>query len=164
MARGRALDVAAIIGELQAEQFVVVASLDPTGQPALSAVSWLRGRPPDAVDMLVGRTSQLLKNARRNPRVTIGVFGSGLYSLKGHLRVLQDEVPELPIPLAWVRVDVFEAADGMFTGGTLTAGPTVVKAYPEKLKDLDARVNAFLDAPGAATAPAAAHRSRDAGN
>jgi hypothetical protein len=153
MSKPRKLDPAAIVGALTTEQMSVLASVDRSGRPHLSVVSWLRGRPPGAVEILVGRTARLLKNLDYHQDVTLMVFLDTAYAVEGRARVVVETVPDMPIPLSLIRLEVDAVFDGMFTGGQLVSGPQYVKDYPEKLAHLDQLVDHYLDA-AAAAAPA----------
>jgi hypothetical protein len=126
-----------VVGRLQPEQLCLLASVDTAGRPEVSAVSWLRGRPPDEMDLMVGAKARLVRNLRHNAAVTLAVFQESVYTLSGTAQVVEVPVEGLPIPLALVRVRFDGVYDGLFTGGRLTGPPTFVKQYPPKLSHLD---------------------------
>lgn len=144
MARHRVPDLAAVLGTLTAESLSLVATSDEHEHPNVAAVSWLRGAPPDHLDLLVGWRSRLVKNILRVPAVTVVVFQESVLTLQGRAHVEERLAQGLPIPLSLVRVEVEAVYDSMFTGGQLTASPHYVKDYPAKLRHLDDQVAAYL--------------------
>jgi hypothetical protein len=138
MPRRRAVpDLSDVVSRLQPEQLCLLASVDATGRPEVSAVSWIRGRPPDEMDLMVGAKARLVRNLGQNGAVTLAVFQESVYTLSGTGWVIEVPVPGLPIPLALVRIRFDGVYDGFFTGGRLTGPPTFVKQYPPKLSHLD---------------------------
>jgi hypothetical protein len=146
MAKNRSLHPGPIMEALNEERLCVLATVDRHGRPHLSAVSWLRSRPPEGIDLLVGRTARLLKNIEHHAAVSLLVYLDSLYTLDGEARVVVDLVPEMPIPLSLVNIQVTGAYDSMFTGGRLLAGPRYTKDYPDKLAHLDTLVDHYLAA------------------
>ena len=144
MAKNQRLNPAPLVEALHEERLCVLATVDGHERPHLSAVSWLRGRPPEGIDLLVGRTARLLKNLEHHPAVSLLLYLDSLYTLDGIARVVVELVPEMPIPLSLVHIRVSGAYDSMFTGGRLLAGPRYVKDYPEKLGHLDTLVEHYL--------------------
>ncbi len=144
MARHRVPDLAAVLGTLTAESLSLVATADEYGHPNVAAVSWLRGAPPDHLDLLVGWRSRLVRNIQRVPAVTVVVFQESVLTLQGRGHVEERLAQGLPIPLSLVRVEVEAVYDSMFTGGQLTSSPRYVKDYPAKLRHLDDQVAAYL--------------------
>lgn len=144
MARHAVPDLAAVLESLTAESLSLVATTDDRGHPNVAAVSWLRGAPPDHLDLLVGWRSRLVKNIQRVPEVSVVVFQDSVLTLHGRAHVAERLAQGLPIPLSLVRVSVDAVYDSMFTGGTLTASPHYVKDYPPKLRHLDDQVAEYL--------------------
>ena len=144
MTRHRVPNLTAVLGSLTAESLSLVATSDAHGHPNVAAVSWLRGAPPDRLDLLVGWRSQLAKNIVSVPAVTVVVFQESVLTLLGRAHVEEPLAEGLPIPLSLVQVEVEAVYDSMFTGGVLTASPHYVKDYPAKLRDLDDQVAAYL--------------------
>jgi hypothetical protein len=136
---------AEVLGRLGRDDLAVLASLERDGAPHLSTVSWYRGRPPDAVDLVIGRTARFLRNIERQPDCTLLVFLDSVYALAGTAAVTARDIPDLPIPLSLVRLTVTTVYASLFTGAELVAGPRHRKRYPPKLRNLDALVDAYLD-------------------
>lgn len=133
-----------VIARLEPESLCLLASVDASGRPELSAVSWLKGRPPDGLDLMVGAKARLIRNLAHHTAVTLAVFQESVYTLAGTAQVVEKLVPGLPVPLARVRVRFEAVYDGLFTGGRLTGAPTFVKQYPIKLANLDRLVEKRL--------------------
>lgn len=144
MSRRSALDLSAVLGGLTAETLSLVATTDEHGHPNVAAVSWLRGAPPDHLDMLVGWRSRMVRNIQRHPGVTVVLFQDSVLTLHGEAHVEEPLAQGLPIPLSLVRVRLHSVFDSMFTGGQLTTAPHYVKDYPVKLQHLDAQVEEYL--------------------
>ncbi len=144
MVRHAVPDLAAVLGHLTAEALSLVATTDDRGHPNVVAVSWLRGSPPDHLDLLVGWRSRLVQNIQRVPEVSVVVFQQSVLTLHGRAHVQERLAQGLPIPLSLVRVTVNAVRDSMFTGGQLTASPHYVKDYPAKLRHLDDQVAEYL--------------------
>lgn len=144
MSRRSALDLSAVLGGLTAETLSLVATTDEHGHPNVTAVSWLRGAPPNHLDLLAGWRSRMVKNIQRHPGVTVVLFQGSVLTLNGEAHVEEPLARGLPIPLSLVRVRLDSVFDSMFTGGQLTSGPHYVKDYPFKLRHLDAQVEEYL--------------------
>ena len=144
MAKGR-VQPEQVVGRLGHDEMAVLTSTDRGGQPHLSTVSWYRGRLPDAVDLIVGRTARFLKNIEARPAATMLVFLETAYALAGTADIIVRDIPDMPIPLTLVRLKIESVYEALFTGAELLGGPRYRKEYPEKLKDLDQIVDAYFD-------------------
>jgi hypothetical protein len=145
MTRRSAPNVAEVLRSLSNEALSLVASTDDRGHAQVAAVSWIRGAPPEHLDLLVGWRSRLVKNIQKRPAVTVVVFLDSVLTLYGDAVVEEPLAQGLPIPLALVRVKIHSVFDSMFTGGQLIDSPHYVKDYPPKLRHLDAQVAEYLD-------------------
>jgi hypothetical protein len=142
---GSALQVDEVVEQIRPDRLFVLAFLDDRGEPAVSAVTWVRGRPPDRVDVVVGRRARLLRSLAVHPAVALVMFAPSVLAVAGEARVVEPRVPGVPIPLARVEIRVEGVRDVMFTGGVLEAGPRVAKTYPPRLAGLDRTVARYLD-------------------
>ena len=151
-----------VVRRLKSEHLSLLASVDATGRPELAAVSWIRGRPPQEADLMVGWRSRFVRNLAHRKDVCLAVFFESVFTLSGTAEVVEKLVPGLPVPLARVRLTFEGVYDGLFTGGRLVGPPVYEKVYPPKLANLDRLVEERLD--GEPVAPALAantarHRS-----
>lgn len=137
-------DLEQVLAELNRESLCVLASVSRKGLPEVSAVSWVRGRPPDQVDIVSGWKSRAVKNLETHPGVSLLLYHTTVLVLTGDAWVEEKLIPDLPIPLALIRVKVQAVHDGMFTGGVLTGGPSYIKDYPVKLSHLDTLVDDYF--------------------
>lgn len=149
-----------VVGRLNSEHLCMLASVDAQGRPELSAVSWIRGRPPAEADLMVGWKARLVRNLAHRPDICLAVFQESVFTLAGTARVVEKLVPGLPVPLARIRLTFEGVYDGLFTGGRLGAPPVYEKVYPPKLANLDRLVEEHLDEPREPSV-AAANTSRD---
>lgn len=134
-----------VVGRLKSDHLSLLASVDSQGRPELSAVSWIRGRPPAEADLMVGWKARLVRNLAHHPEICLAVFHESVYTLSGRAELVEKLVPGLPVPLARLRITFDGVYDGLFTGGQLEAPPAFQKVYPPKLANLDRLVEERLD-------------------
>lgn len=133
-----------VLADLNRESLCVLASVSRKGLPEVSAISWIRGRPPDQVDIVSGWKSRAVKNLDTHPGVSLLLYQASVLVLTGDAWVEEKLIPDMPIPLALIRMKIEAVHDGMFTGGILTSGPSYIKDYPAKLSHLDTLVDDYF--------------------
>jgi hypothetical protein len=141
---GTTLSVAEVVARIEPDRLCLVAFVDESRKPAVSAASWVRGRPPDRVDVVVGWRARLLRSVSVHPEVVLVTFSPSVLALSGQAYVVDAHVPKMPLLLARLQIRIEAVRSAMFTGGVLVAGPLVTKAYPPKLAGLDALVSRYL--------------------
>jgi len=93
-------------------QCCVVATIDDSGAPATTLMTWVSARDPLTLTLAVDQRSRALRNLRKRPLVAIEVLGDGLcYGLRGHAEVEKETMDAAPFPSALVAVRIEECRD-----------------------------------------------------
>ena len=79
----------------------VVATVDETGRPNTTLMTWVVARNPQTLAMAVDQRSRTIKNVRANGRVAIEVLGDDLcYGLRGTAVIEKETMTSAPFPCA----------------------------------------------------------------
>ncbi|GAB6935930.1 MAG: pyridoxamine 5'-phosphate oxidase family protein [Bacillota bacterium] len=127
---------------LAKEHLVLLATVDETGAPNVSAISWVYAPDARRVRFAVANRSRIVENVRRNSRVALAVFAhESILSISGEARILQETMEGVPLKLALVEVAVSEVRDVMFYGAKVAVEPRYEKTYnPQAAAKLDQQV------------------------
>lgn len=110
-------------------QTCVVATVDESGAPQTTLMTWVVARNPQTLALAVDTRSRSIKNLRTNGKVAVEVLGDDLcYGLRGTAVVEKESLESAPFPCALVAVRVEEvrdhgAAGVRFVGPTYTFHP-----------------------------------------
>jgi len=95
----------------------VVATVDETGRPNTTLMTWVVARNPQTLAMAVDQRSRTIKNVRANGRVAIEVLGDDLcYGLRGTAVVEKELMESPPFPCALVAVRIEDVRDHAAAG------------------------------------------------
>lgn len=136
-----------LVESLQGEKIVSLITVDNSGEPQLSAVSWvLASQDGTKIKIAVGHKSSSVSNINENPKITLGVIGDGkYYSVKGAAAV--SDVIEKTMKYRVISVEVHHVEDVTFYGGKITVEPEYEKTYDAALaQKLDKEVYELLKA------------------
>ncbi|TLS37108.1 pyridoxamine 5'-phosphate oxidase family protein [Pseudalkalibacillus caeni] len=130
---------------LQGERIVSLITQDEEQQPHLSTVSWLLAdKNGGSVRIAVGHKAGSVKNIQSNPKIILGVIGSGSsYSICGSATV--SEVIHGTMKYRVIDVTVEEVKENIFYGGKVVQNTAFVKTYNAELAEkLDQEVYGLL--------------------
>ncbi|GMB08600.1 pyridoxamine 5'-phosphate oxidase [Thermolongibacillus altinsuensis] len=125
---------------LQKERFVTVCTIDhETGEPNVSAISWIYAPSPEKIYFAVDQRSRIVQNIRANGAIAITLIANeSTYSISGKAHVKVEKIENVPLKLALIQVDIREVRDVMFYGSKISVEPKYEKTY-------DAQAAAKLD-------------------
>ena len=90
----------------------VVATVDETGRPNTTLMTWVVARNPQTLAMAVDQRSRTIKNVRANGRVAVEVLGDDLcYGLRGTAVIEKETMTSAPFPCALVALKVEDVRD-----------------------------------------------------
>jgi Pyridoxamine 5'-phosphate oxidase len=90
-------------------QTCVIATVDETGVPMTTLMTWVVARDPGSLTVAVDQRGRALRNLRRNPQVAIEVLGDDLcYGVRGRAVVEKETMDSAPFPCALVAIYVEE--------------------------------------------------------
>lgn len=122
---------------LQRERFVTIATVDhETGGPNVSAISWVFAPKKETVYFAVDNRSRILQNIKADSQVVLNVIGNeSTYSLSGTGIIKVENLPEVPLKLAVVEIQLKEVRDVMFYGSKISILPECEKTYDKDAAD-----------------------------
>lgn len=126
---------------LQKERFVTLATIDyESGAPNVSAVSWVYAVDETHIRIAISKKSRVVENiSKKTSSIVLNIIGAGsCYSIAGEAQIAKGEIPDIPIKLVRIDVDVKEVRDVMFYGARISVDPEYEKTY-------DAEAAAKLD-------------------
>lgn len=131
-----------LVALLAKERLVLLATVDETGAPNVSAISWVHAPDARRVRFAVANRSRIVENVRKNSRVALAVFAQeSILSISGEARIVQETMDGVPLKLALVEVAVSEVRDVMFYGAKIAVEPRYEKTYnPQAAAKLDQQV------------------------
>ena len=117
--------------ELQSERFVTIATIDhQTGGPNVSAISWLLAKDEQTILFAADSRSRIIENIRGNGLVVITlVANESTYSIQGRAKIIVDNIEDVPLKLALVKLEITEVRDVMFYGSKIVTEPMYDKIY-----------------------------------
>ena len=117
--------------ELQSERFVTIATIDhETGGPNVSAISWLLAKDEQTILFAADSRSRIIENIRGNGLVVITlVANESTYSIQGRAKIIVDNIEDVPLKLALVKLEITEVRDVMFYGSKIVTEPMYDKIY-----------------------------------
>ncbi|WP_066371902.1 pyridoxamine 5'-phosphate oxidase family protein [Neobacillus fumarioli] len=129
--------------ELQKERFVTLATIDyETGGPNVSAISWVLAKDESTIYFAVDNRSRILENIKNKNLVVITLIANeSTYSIQGEAYILEERLPDVPLKLALVKVDIKEVRDVMFYGSKIVTEVQYDKTYDKRAAEkLDRQV------------------------
>jgi hypothetical protein len=98
-------------------RLVFVATIDEHGWPYTMVMNWAAARDAATVRLSIDRRTRTLENIRRDGRVMLEVIADGaIYGVRGHARIIQEEMAHAPIPSAMVELKVQYVKDDLVPG------------------------------------------------
>ncbi|WP_054956635.1 pyridoxamine 5'-phosphate oxidase family protein [Paenibacillus dakarensis] len=137
----------ALMQKLQPETFVLLNTVDAeTGGPTSSVVSWIYPVDVSTLRLAIDHRSRLVVNLKRNPLVTITVFGDEyVYAINGRAVVRQDPLNDVPFDMCCFDIQVENVRNALFLGIQLASSPEYVKINDEHAAEaLDGQVFAAM--------------------
>ncbi|WP_040948408.1 pyridoxamine 5'-phosphate oxidase family protein [Gorillibacterium massiliense] len=128
---------------LQQEKFVLLGTVDAeSGAPHASAISWIYAAEPSRLRFAVDHRSSIISNIKANPKVTATFFGGGgVNVIYGSVRVVSEELDDVPIKLSCLDIEIESVRNAMFYGSRITVEPEYEKTYDRRAADkLDGQV------------------------
>jgi flavin reductase (DIM6/NTAB) family NADH-FMN oxidoreductase RutF len=103
---------------------LVVATIDESGLPWTTLMTWAVARNPQTLCIAVDTRSRALRNVRANGRVAVEVLGDDLcYGLRGTATVEKELMQAAPFPCALVALRIEDVRDHG-AAGVKFVGPT----------------------------------------
>lgn len=128
---------------LQTQTFVLLAVTDEeSGAPSQHAVSWIYAVSPERLRFAVDQRSRIVANLRKHPNMVVTVFaGQSVFAIRGLASVNSDVLPDVPLKLTCMDVEVQSVRDIMYYGSQISAGPVCEKTYDHRAAEkLDQQV------------------------
>ncbi len=98
-------------------QALVVATVDETGAPLTTLMTWAVARNPQTLTLAVDTRSRSMRNIRARPQVAVEVLGDDIcYGLRGTAVVEKELMQSAPFPCALVAVRIEEVRDHAASG------------------------------------------------
>lgn len=93
-------------------QTCVVATVDESGLPQTTLMTWVVARNPQTITIAVDTRSRALRNLRHNGRLAVEVLGDDLcFGLRGTAVVEKETLQSAPFPCALVAVKIEDVRD-----------------------------------------------------
>ena len=103
---------ASLVQFLLGGQACVVATVDETGAPQTTLMTWVVARNPQTLAIAVDTRSRAMRNLRSNGRVGIEVLGDNLcFGLRGTAVVEKEAMAAAPFPCALIAVKIEDVRD-----------------------------------------------------
>lgn len=118
---------------LQKKRYVTLATIDHEKNiPYVNAISWVFAPTDRLIRFAIDNRSRVLKNIRANDGAVLTMFANGsTYSISGRTKIVTPSIPDVPLKLALVELEVDEVRDVMFYGAKLTVEPVYDNTYDE---------------------------------
>ncbi|QPC46208.1 pyridoxamine 5'-phosphate oxidase family protein [Mangrovibacillus cuniculi] len=118
---------------LQKERYVTISTVDVTGVPHVTAISWLVALSENRLAFAIDARSRLVQNIAKLPNAVVTVIFDGTtYAISGKVKIEQNQLDGIPIPLVKCVLEVTEVRDIMFYGSSMSSEPTFTKTYDAK--------------------------------
>ena len=119
----------------------VVATVNE-GKPYTTFVTWLIAKDENTLRMAVSTNATTANNIRKNPNVSIEVFGEGIASsIVGEAKIIKEKIEGLSFPVAVIEIKVKEVKNNLFPGATVKGTiPFEHTGNIEKAEELDSLV------------------------
>jgi hypothetical protein len=93
-------------------QTLVVATVDESGSPWTTLMTWAVARDPQTLTVAVDIRSRALRNIRANGKMAVEVLGDDLcYGLRGTALIEKESMESAPFPCALVALKVEDVRD-----------------------------------------------------
>jgi hypothetical protein len=113
----------ALVAFLSGGQCVVLATVDPAGNPFTTIITWVLARDNRTIVFAIDRRGRAIQNIRANGKVALELLGDGLnYGCRGAARIRKEEMTTPPFPSVLVEMTVEEVRDHA-SPGVLFKGP-----------------------------------------
>lgn len=113
-----------VVAFLRGGQSVVMATVDPTGQPFTTIMTWVVARDSRTLAFAVDQRGRATQNIRANGKVAFEILGDGInYGCRGRARVVRETMAATPFPSSMVEVAIEEVRDHT-SPGVIYKGPS----------------------------------------
>lgn len=132
-----------LLALLQKERFITFGTVDhETGAPSLSSLSWVYAPTGQKIRIALDNRSRIIANIAKQPQAVVHVIANGSsYSINGSAKLLVELLPEVPLKLAVIELEIEAVRDIMFYGSRISVEPQYEKTYNKAAADkLDAQV------------------------
>lgn len=132
---------------LQEPRLVQIATVEAqTGAPFVNVITWVLASGPDRIRLMGDSRTLFLRNIRADGRIALNVLGAGsAWTIYGQARILTEQAPGFPFPLALVQVEALRVVESLFQGARLSQPPCwEVTAEAAQAARLDQRVFACM--------------------
>ena len=114
----------AVVGFLCGGQAVVLATVDPQGNPFTTLMTWVVARDHRTLVFAVDQRGRALHNIRANGRVALEILGDDVtYGCRGRAHLVKDAMTTPPFPSAMVEVTIEEVRNHA-SPGVIFKGPS----------------------------------------
>ncbi|WP_252314700.1 pyridoxamine 5'-phosphate oxidase family protein [Sinobaca sp. H24] len=129
-----------LLALLKKERYISLTTVDyETKAPDVRVLSWIYAPDRETLRFTIDNRSKMMENMKHNSGIVITVIGNGsTYAIAGEVKILKEEIEDVPIKLALAELDIKEVKDIMFYGAKMTLDPRYEKTY-------DAEAAAKLD-------------------
>lgn len=118
---------------LQKERYVTISTIDVTGVPHVTALSWLVSLSEKRLAFAIDARSRLVQNIEKVPNAVVTVIFEGTtYAISGKISENRQRLEGIPIPLVKCELEITEVRDIMFYGSSMSGEPTFTKTYDAK--------------------------------
>lgn len=131
---------------LQGGRPVILATVNESGEPILSVISWVAAIDEGRVLLAMDPRSASMVNIGRTGRATLQVLGRGTsLVIRCTGQVAQERIDGVSFPVGIAELQVEEARENFFFGGRLDQDPTYSHTWdPAKAGSLDETVYSAL--------------------
>ncbi|WP_457625951.1 pyridoxamine 5'-phosphate oxidase family protein [Persephonella sp.] len=90
-------------------------------KPYTTFISWLAAKDKKTVRFALSKDSVSTDNLKQNPYASVEVFGEGFaLSISGSVKLIVDEIENLPFPVSVFEMEVEKVVDNLFPGASIT--------------------------------------------
>jgi hypothetical protein len=139
---------ASLVQFLDGGQICVVATVDESGFPQTTIMTWAVARNPKTIALAVDTRSRAMQALRRDVRVAIEVLGDDMcYGLRGKAVVEKEPMESAPFPCALVAVRLEDVRDHAAAGVKFIGPSYSFHEGKEHRQGVEERVFAELKGP-----------------
>lgn len=119
---------------LQKKRYATLATMDVEKNiPYVNAISWVFARTDKEIFLAVDNRSRVCKNIKANGGAVLTMIANGsTYSISGKATIVTETIPNVPLKLALIKLEIDEVRDVMFYGAKLTVEPIYDNTYDEE--------------------------------
>ncbi|SNZ11747.1 Pyridoxamine 5'-phosphate oxidase [Persephonella hydrogeniphila] len=89
-------------------------------KPYTTFITWLAAKDKKTVRFALSKDSVSTDNLKKNPYASVEVFGEGFaLSISGPVKIIVDEIENLPFPVSVFEMEVEKVVDNLFPGALI---------------------------------------------